>query len=766
MTLRPSVSAAACLAAALLAAPATAASGFALDAFGLPSDTKVRSSPTVEQSAAEMLGVSQVDRFVPIVSNLDSGGMEITVPLDGVLRTLTVHPHSIRTDDFMLRAQIPGGEIVDIEPMPSRLFKGMLDGESGSGVVGSSMDDGLHISVLDADGSRWWIEPIAGRVAGAGGGDHVVYRNDSILPTGATCGFAADVGVALGAEMPVVQPGLALGSAPVLCVTELANDADVEYFNDYGSVDAVNDRIELVVATVNLQYESEVGITHVITDTLVRTAEPDPYTVNTNTELLCQFINEWTNNQQLIQRDVAHLWTGKEISGSVIGQAAALGSICEPQGCTSFPCNCGPFGTAGSYCFSQSDFNNNFASATDLTAHELGHLWNASHCTCPSHTMNPSITSSNSFNPTFTRPTIEAYRDSRPCLDCLDAVVFTFPNGQPDLLDPAGGTTVRVEVSDGLSSPQPGTGLLHIDTGSGFTAIAMNEVSPNVYDAVFPAIDCPTEVAYFFSVEVPAFGQVTVPANAPLSSFSVFAATSVAVAFEDDFELPNGWTVQNGPGLTDGAWTRGIPVGGGDRGDPADDGDGSGRCYLTDNVDGNSDVDGGATTLVSPILDASAGGETLTYLRWFDNTFGAAPGADVFTVEYSTNGGGSWTILEVVGPGGPEASGGWFSASFALADLGIAPTDQFRVRFTAEDAGEGSVIEAAVDGVRLIAAGCEVETPCPADVSGDGAVGFDDLVSVLAAFGSCAGCPEDIVPNGEVDFEDLLALLAAWGPCP
>ena len=55
--------------------------------------------------------------------------------------------------------------------------------------------------------------------------------------------------------------------------------------------------------------------------------------------------------------------------------------------------------------------------------------------------------------------------------------------------------------------------------------------------------------------------------------------------------------------------------------------------------------------------------------------------------------------------------------------------------------------------------------PCPADVNGDSEVGFDDLVAVLADWGSCAGCAADIDASGMVDFNDLLVLLGDFGPC-
>ena len=49
------------------------------------------------------------------------------------------------------------------------------------------------------------------------------------------------------------------------------------------------------------------------------------------------------------------------------------------------------------------------------------------------------------------------------------------------------------------------------------------------------------------------------------------------------------------------------------------------------------------------------------------------------------------------------------------------------------------------------------------DVNGDGVVNTEDLLMLLAAWGSCEGCPEDINGDGIVNTADLLILLANWG---
>jgi len=295
----------------------------------------------------------------------------------------------------------------------------------------------------------------------------------------------------------------------------------------------------------------------------------------------------------------------------------------------------------------------------------------------------------------------------------LSLLKFTFPDGQPETVSPAGGTTMRVVVSALSKQPQPGTGKLHYSTGGGYTEIAMNEVSPNVYDAVFPAIPCGTTINYYVSARTTENALVTSPSNAPTSTYKTISAGSLVTVFSDNFNTNQGWTVQNSSGLTAGAWQRAIPNGGGTRGDPPTDYDGSGYCYVTQNGPGDTDVDGGTTYLISPTFDLSGGDAIISYARWYSNNFGNDPYNDVFIVSVSNNNGASWVTAEVVGPTGPQVEGGWYTSSFKVGDF-VTPNATVKVRFEAGDLNAGSVIEAGVDAVKVTQIGCET----PASLSG------------------------------------------------
>ena len=339
---------------------------------------------------------------------------------------------------------------------------------------------------------------------------------------------------------------------------------------------------------------------------------------------------------------------------------------------------------------------------------------------------------------------------------------FNFPDGLPEFLNPAG-DTIRVEVvGQNGGEPQSGTGKLFYDVGDGFIEVDMDEIDPNVYDAVFPAIPCLTPVDFYFSAQTTKGETITDPVFAPNGHYSAVSMVEFVVSIDDDFENDLGWTITGN--ATAGHWDRGVPVNC-SQGDPPLDGDGSGSCYLTENDadDCNSDVDDGNTILTSPILDASAGSPLINYSRWFNNATGNAPLQDILVVEVSDDGGSTWVELETVGPTGADVFGGWFHKEFVVEDF-VDLTDQFRIRFIASDTGADSVVEAAIDGVRLTAIICE--DSILGDLDGDGVVGLSDLLILLAEWGPCADCddcPADLDDDCVVGLSDLLILLANWG---
>ena len=289
----------------------------------------------------------------------------------------------------------------------------------------------------------------------------------------------------------------------------------------------------------------------------------------------------------------------------------------------------------------------------------------------------------------------------RPIFESVNYLSFTYTSGLPDFIDLTGGTTISVVVDGVAGSPEPGTGILYYNSGSGWQNTLMQVVSPNNYNAVFPEFNCEIYVNYYFSAETDQGDLDKDPSNAPSSSFSAFSANPLATIFEDNFNTDMQWTVIND--CSDGQWGRGIPTGGGTRGDPPTDYDGSGYCYVTDNVEGNSDVDDGYTYLISPTLDLSDSDAMLLYALWYTNYAGNDPNNDLFKVYVSNNNGGTWIHVETFGP---ETHSGWEKHSFVVGDY-VTPTSQVKVRFEASDLNDGSVVEAGIDAVSVITFDCE-----------------------------------------------------------
>ena len=109
-------------------------------------------------------------------------------------------------------------------------------------------------------------------------------------------------------------------------------------------------------------------------------------------------------------------------------------------------------------------------------------------------------------------------------------------------------------------------------------------------------------------------------------------------------------------------------------------------CYLTENSSnpnspGQGDVDGGQTTLLSPVYDLSQySGAIVNYWKWYTNNQGNNPGTDIWKVQISNDAGENWTDLENI----TSSNNYWKLEQFYINDY-IDISSQVQFQFIAED---------------------------------------------------------------------------------
>ncbi|MEO0483869.1 MAG: M14 family zinc carboxypeptidase [Planctomycetota bacterium] len=320
--------------------------------------------------------------------------------------------------------------------------------------------------------------------------------------------------------------------------------------------------------------------------------------------------------------------------------------------------------------------------------------------------------------------------------------------------------------------------VTRVDGGT-WNSTPFNGPAP-VFSGSVPGADCGSLIEFYAQFETTDGQIVTFPADIE-QSFAVLVQDS-EVALFDDGESTAGWTV-GAPSdtATTGVWENGAPIFTGAQ-PAADHTPGAGtNCWITGAFGaslGDNDVDGGATTLTSPALDtdpansAFPGAEAfIRYYRWYSNNTGGSPNADTFQIDISDDDGATWTQLEAV----TENTQEWTEATFRVADF-VTPTSTVRLRFIAEDAGGGSVVEAAIDDLEVFLAGCpgtllaaDLTTSGLANGEPDGIVDLSDFSYYLSLWsqsditadvtttGTANGTPDTVV-----DLSDFSYYLSVW----
>lgn len=338
-------------------------------------------------------------------------------------------PRMIQLSSHDLRAGIYSAEIVGgrdhretvVAPAPCTLRGTTARAET---VAASLRGHGLQALVLETNGGSWVIESLGGIEDSEGRLKHRMYRPADPF-AGAACG--TDLLASLPPDAPSIGvPREQAGSC--LDLAEIAFDVNYEYFAISGDIGTVLADVDAYLNAVAAIHIRDLAVDYSLTHVVVRTTQGAPYTSDVPGELLNAFRTEWNGNQGGVQRDMAHLLVGQEMTGNIIG-LAWVGQVCN------------------GFSYGLTQGNLSFGGIVSVLSHELGHNWNAPHCLDPSP-CNQMCGGCNVFGPNSVQR-IRDYVATRTCLDSAPPASDPFPPyASPDQGVGFGPTTIDVLAND------------------------------------------------------------------------------------------------------------------------------------------------------------------------------------------------------------------------------------------------------------------------------------------------------------------------------
>ena len=294
-----------------------------------------------------------------VAKSTDGGGAAVDqfvfrVELDGKEVFAEVRASDVRAPGFRLLERDANG-LTEVSAGPCTTFRGGLVGDVDSRVAVSLAGGVMRALIIRGDG-MWIVQPLRDAIPGTTSTASVVFRAPDCLPTAGHCGVPTP-----GASLPAQ----AFTDSVYEC--ELALEADYALFllNNSNPL-ATQAEVLGIVNAVDLIYQGSLTVAFQVTQ-LVVDITPDPYTSANANALLGQFRSHWNASYQSVGRDVAHLFTGRQVganSAGVVGLAYTATTCDIPN----------------AYALSQTRWHPNYALRVGLTAHELGHNFGANHC--------------------------------------------------------------------------------------------------------------------------------------------------------------------------------------------------------------------------------------------------------------------------------------------------------------------------------------------------------------------------------------------------
>ena len=731
---------------------------------GLPAG---RGAGAIEPPPCTITDLSRYREFTPTLPATPVAGFEVDIPTDDGILTLQLSKHTNRSDRFRLLVDRGNGALEPTAPPEIRTYRGTVQGRPDTVASGSLLPTGFSGIIRLEDGKTWAVQPRSDFCAGdRQAAVHVSFAAEDVVPTAHGCalgtpGFPIER-YQVGGQGGGMEGGVA-GTTP--SQVEIACETDFEYFQLNGSsvTGTVND-IESIINGVNTIYDRDVNIVHEISVIVVRASSSDPYTQTTIDGRLTEFETKWASAPESgAFRDFAHMFSGFNFSGGTIG-LAYLGVVCNS------PSNF-------QYGVVKTRYTTALTSRIALSAHEIGHNWDCTHCDsqgaancnimCASAGGCGGISGSNLRLNTLSINEATAHLNAVGC-------DFPRPAAQSLPFSESFATTVlataRWTYNDGgiitsLAPAEP----------SAPNSIQLNSTGPNAYDddelrtnfLLLSGTANPTltywvwrsgvEAGKSLTVEYMTNGQDWIALNtivsdgASQSGFARFVHTIPAAGRHNQARIR--FRV-DGADTTDTWYVDDVSI---VDSTPTND-ECSGAIAVSDGATAFDTTTATGSAVTIPSSCAADGGTSMVRDLWYRYSPTCTGTATV-----STCGAASFDTRLAVYPGSSCPS----SATPVLAcnDNDATCTGGSSKLTFAATAGASYYIRlggASTGAPGTLTVGCSA--PCVGDFDASGTINGDDLGVLLTAWGTSGG-PTDLTNDGLTNGDDLGVLLTRWGAC-
>jgi hypothetical protein len=280
---------------------------------------------------------------------------------------LNITHHDLRSPNYQEVAITDNGYEV-LPPRRAITYQGYLNADQ-VGEVRLSINKRYIMGFVTVNGQQYYIEPLNYTISRAASNLYIVYKPEDIIHDGPLeCGVRAVNHQKAHQHENFDGPSRIAGACKEV---DFLTATPFDMFEKFGSVQEVNDHIQTITNMVEPYYAFAM-LDYIIVQQFVPTTEgSDPFTSSTVAGDLLSSMQTWAGGGGIATHDIGQLWVDRDIVGC---NGSDPDTNTELIGCANIGvvCNSNRYNVC-------EDINSGLAALTILSAHELGHNWDARH---------------------------------------------------------------------------------------------------------------------------------------------------------------------------------------------------------------------------------------------------------------------------------------------------------------------------------------------------------------------------------------------------